>query len=156
MINISIPDFGDLQLTNLILDYNGTIAFDGELYEGLDLILTELSERIDIHILTADTFGTVKKKLERLPVKLSILATDEQDKEKMEYVKKLGKTYSVCIGNGRNDRLMLKEAALGIALIQDEGACTQTILSADIVCKSIQSALGLLTDSKRMIATLRS
>ena len=156
MINISIPDFGDLQLTNLILDYNGTIAFDGELYEGLDLILTELSERIDIHILTADTFGTVKKKLERLPVKLSILATDEQDKEKMEYVKKLGKTYSVCIGNGRNDRLMLKEAALGIALIQDEGACTQTILSADIVCKSIQSALGLFTDSKRMIATLRS
>lgn len=156
MIHISIPGFGDVQLKHLVLDYNGTIAFDGELYEGLHTLLIDLSDKINIHILTADTFGEAKKNLDPLPVTLSILAGTVQDEEKLEYIKKLGADYSICMGNGRNDRLMLKEAALGIAVIQDEGACTETVLSADIVCTSIISALELLNNPKRMIATLRS
>lgn len=155
MIQISIPGSGDLVLKYLVLDYNGTMAFDGKLYNRIKPILQELSDLISIHVLTADTFGNVKQQLGDLPVSLYVLSSSEQDKEKLEYVIKLGKDNSVCIGNGRNDRLMLKEAALGIAVIQEEGACAQALIAADIICKSITSALELLLYSKRMIATLR-
>ena len=62
----------------------------------------------------------------------------------------------VAIGNGRNDRLMLEAAGLGIALIQAEGAASETLRRADVVCTSILDALGLLRDPRRLIATLRS
>ena len=62
---------------------------------------------------------------------------------------------TVCIGNGRNDSLMLKEAALGICLIQAEGANVVSLLNADIACKSAKDALELLLNPKRLIATLR-
>jgi soluble P-type ATPase len=76
--------------------------------------------------------------------------------DKLLYVKDLGFDRTVCIGNGRNDRMMLKEAALGIAVILNEGACVVTLLSADVVCTSIVSALELLIYPLRLTATLRS
>ncbi len=51
---------------------------------------------------------------------------------------------------------MLREAALGIVLIQGEGAAGQTVQSADVVCTSITHGLGLFTCPKRLVATLRS
>ncbi len=57
---------------------------------------------------------------------------------------------------GKNYALMLKKAALGIARIQEEGANVQALLAADIVCREILSALNLLINTKRLIATLRS
>ncbi|MBA3037235.1 MAG: ATPase P [Desulfobacterium sp.] len=155
MIQISVPGSDDLTLKYLVLDYNGTIAFDGKLYDVLKPLLVELSDVIEIHVLTADTFGDVKQQIEDLPLTLYILSSGEQDKQKQEYVIKLGKENCACIGNGRNDKLMLKEAGLGIALIQEEGACAQTLIAADIICKTITSALELLLHPKRMIATLR-
>ena len=35
MIDISIPGFGPLRLECLVLDYNGTLACDGELLPGV-------------------------------------------------------------------------------------------------------------------------
>lgn len=34
MIEINIPGFGSLELDHLVLDYNGTMALDGQLIEG--------------------------------------------------------------------------------------------------------------------------
>jgi hypothetical protein len=39
MIEISIPGFGNLTIEHLVLDYNGTIAFDGELIDGVKDLL---------------------------------------------------------------------------------------------------------------------
>jgi soluble P-type ATPase len=75
---------------------------------------------------------------------------------KLDYVKALGADRTACMGNGRNDRLMLKEAALGVAVILDEGIAVETLNSADVVCTSILSALELLTNPLRLTATLRS
>lgn len=155
MLKVSIPGFGNLSLKHLVMDYNGTIALDGKIFPGLDLIFSELSKELTLHVLTADTFGSVRKQLESFPVTLSILSDSRQDEQKAEYIRRIGKDLSISIGNGRNDRLMLRESALGIALIQDEGACVETLLSADIVCKSIVSALELLKTPDRMKATLR-
>ena len=156
MLGIAIPGWGDLQLEYLVLDYNGTLACDGELIEGVAGSLRTLAEDLQIHVVTADTFGKAQTGLEGLPCKLVVLPADRQDAGKLAYIERLGARRTVCVGNGRNDRLMLKEAALGIAVIQEEGAATETLLAADVVCPDVLSALGLLTNPLRLKATLRS
>ncbi len=50
---------------------------------------------------------------------------------------------------------MLKEAALGIAVMQTEGAATVTLLAAEVVTSEIVDALDLLLHPDRRKATLR-
>jgi len=155
-VHISIPDYGELDLKNLVMDYNGTLALDGMLIEGVRETLTELSKSISLHVLTADTFGKAKSGLKGIDCTLSILADEDQQSGKLAYVQSLGAENTVSIGNGRNDQLMLKVSALGIAVILEEGASAQTLQAADIVCTSIVSALKLLSNPLRVVATLRS
>ena len=156
MIEISIPGYKNLQLKHLVLDYNGTIACDGNLLPEVKTALKDLSNNLHVHILTADTYGKVQDKVKDVNCKLFVLERRNQDTAKREYVIQLGSEFTVGIGNGRNDRLMLKEAALGIAVVQEEGSFAGTLLSADVVCTNIVSALTLLTQPLRLMATLRS
>ena len=156
MIEIDIPGFGSLRLERLILDYNGTIAVDGQPVQGVKERLIALARHVEIHVLTADTFGGVEKKLSDIPCKIHVLPVEGQDKGKMEYVDRLGADRAVCIGNGRNDVMMLKKAALGIAVVQNEGAAVASLLSADVVVTGILPALDLLANHMRLTATLRS
>jgi len=155
MIEIKIPGNKILQLEHLVLDYNGTIAFDGALIDGVKECLVELSQMLTIHVITADTFGSVKKALEDIDCKLAVIPLDHQDVAKLEYVKNLGCEQTVSMGNGVNDRLMLKASALGVAVIQGEGAAFETLASAHMVCTDILSALSLLIHPLRLTATLR-
>jgi soluble P-type ATPase len=156
MIEIDIPDFGGLQLAHLVLDYNGTIAVDGRLIPGVAERLTVLAELLTIHVVTADTFGSASEQLAELPVTMHLLPPGSQDLAKLEYIEKLGAAHTVCIGNGRNDVKMLDSAALGIAVVQLEGAATAALLAADVVTTDIVDALDLLTNPLRLTATLRS
>jgi soluble P-type ATPase len=156
MIEIEVPGYKKLRLEHLVLDYNGTIAVHGDIVEGVKEKLESLSERLRIHVLTADTFGMARSKLEGLPCHVYILPIENQEKGKLDYAKQLGLESSVCIGNGRNDRLMLKEAALGIAVILEEGTAKDAVLSADLIIRGILPALELLENPLRLIATLRS
>jgi soluble P-type ATPase len=115
-----------------------------------------LSESVQIHVITADTFGKARSQLAKTCCEVMILPLENQDAGKLDFVKKLGASQTACIGNGRNDRLMLEAAALGIAVILGEGAAVKTMTAADVVCTSILSALKLLQDPLRLIATLRS
>ncbi|MFW6250813.1 MAG: ATPase P [Alkalispirochaetaceae bacterium] len=74
---------------------------------------------------------------------------------KAELVDRLGAESTAAIGNGRNDFLMLRAAAIGICVLQREGAYRETLQAADIVCASPVDALELLLNPKRLIATLR-
>lgn len=51
---------------------------------------------------------------------------------------------------------MLRDAALGICIIEAEGGCIKTLQVADIICRSAKEALNLLLSPKRLIATLRT
>ncbi len=153
---ISIPDYGELDLKHLVMDYNGTLAIDGILIDGVREALSELSKSISLHVLTADTFGKAKSELKEIECTLSILDDKDQQSGKLAYVQALGVGHTVSIGNGRNDQLMLRSSALGIAVILEEGASAQTLHAADIVCTSIVSALNLLSNPLRIVATLRS
>ena len=156
MISIDIPGFGKLDLEYLVLDYNGTLSCDGVTIPGVTTALNALSESIQVHVLTADTFGRAGEQLKDLPCKLVILPGDNQDTAKRDYVAGLGSDRVAAIGNGMNDRLMLETAALGIAVVLNEGAAAKTLISADVVCSTIQSAFELLTHPLRLTATLRS
>ena len=156
MLNINIPGRENLQLAYLVSDYNGTLARDGKLLPNLAPLIQELAGKLEIHVITADTFGIARQELSGLPVKLTILPADRQDTRKADYVRQLGDLNCVCLGNGRNDKLMLEQAALGICLIQTEGACVSTMNAADVVCQTAHDAVGLLLNPKRLIATLRT
>lgn len=156
MIEIDVPGYKKYQLEHLVLDYNGTLACDGYLVRGVKECLEKLAVDLEIHVITADTFGKAGLKLQGIPCRLTVLPMGNQDTGKLDFVKHLGPESAVCIGNGRNDRLMLKEAALGIAVVLEEGAAAETIRSADVICASIISALELLMNPLRLIATLRS
>jgi P-type E1-E2 ATPase len=156
MIGIDIPGFGNLSLDHLVLDYNGTLALDGKLLPGVPEVLGALAPELTIHIVTADTFGLAAKQLARLPVELTILAGENQQDAKLDFIRNLGPQRVVAIGNGRNDAKMLKEAAIGIAVIQREGAAASALASSDIVANSFWEALELLRNPRRIIATLRS
>jgi soluble P-type ATPase len=156
MIEIFIPDFGDLQLEYLVLDYNGTLAVDGRLLFGVRERLERLADQLTIHVITADTFGKAADYLSGIPCQLDVLPPGRQGEAKRDFVRELGVEKCVCVGNGRNDRLMLQEAALGIAVLQDEGAAAAALMAADVVASDIQSALELLIRPLRLTATLRS
>jgi soluble P-type ATPase len=66
MLEVNIPGYRTLVLSFLVLDYNGTIACDGHLIPGVRGRLEALSEIVAIHILTADTFGSVQKEMQLL------------------------------------------------------------------------------------------
>jgi len=156
MISIDIPGYRRLELTHLVLDYNGTIAFDGRPINGVKECMQALSANIDIHVLTADTFGEVEKMLAGAPCKVSILPPGRQDEGKLAYVEALGCDHTIAVGNGRIDSLMLEASVLGIAVILDEGAALKAIRAADVCCSSIVSAMELLLNPMRLVATLRS
>jgi len=156
MIEMSIPGRGDIQLEHLVLDYNGTIAADGELIVGVAERLLRLSRQLSIYVVTADTYGSVQKKLTGLPCTTEVLSPGLQDERKRDVIKKLGARTTVSIGNGRNDSLMLQESIVGIAVCQSEGASTQAVNAADILTTNIKNALDLLLHPLRLIATLRN
>ena len=145
-----------MHIEHLVLDYNGTLACDGKLLSGVKQSLKIIADKLQIHVLTADTFGKAQSQLKEIPCNLVILPRENQDIGKLKYVQQLNPEFTVCIGNGRNDRLMVKEAALGIAIVQNEGASVETMAAANIVCTSIVDAFNLLINPLRLVATLRS
>jgi soluble P-type ATPase len=156
MMTIDIPGYKKLEIQHVVCDYNGTIAVDGKMIDGVCEMINDLSKDLDFHVITADTFGSVERELKNIRCKLVKISIRNQAVAKLEYVLNLGKDKTICIGNGNNDRLMVREAALGIALLQEEGTCIETLLASDVVCKSAIDAFGYFKEPKRLIATLRS
>jgi soluble P-type ATPase len=155
MTEIPIPGGKTLVLEHLVADYNGTLAADGRLIPGVADLLRRISRSFQVHVLTADTFGRVRAEMAGLPCCVTVLSKEKQDTGKRRYVRGLGPRAVVCIGNGRNDRLMLREAALGIAVVLGEGAARDAVLAADVVCTDVIRALELLLNPLRLAATLR-
>jgi len=155
MLELDIPGFRSLRLEHLVLDFNGTIACDGILLPGVAERLAELSEKLSIHVITADTFGSVAEQVEGIAA-VNVLESDDHRNEKHNFIFELGRDATVALGNGRNDVMMLKAAAVGIAICQTEGGAAETLQAADVVSNDILDALDLLRNPRRMLATLRA
>ena len=155
MIKINIPGREELTLSHLILDYNGTIAEDGNIIEGIRPRLDVLSKDLSIYVITADTHGTAAKKCEGLPLQVLTFPTTEVGKIKAEEAQKL-EGGVITIGNGFNDIQMSDVADLSICVMGKEGCCGALLMHTDVVVTSIEDALDLLLIPGRIRATLRT
>lgn len=156
MLIIDIPGFKTLEIHHLMLDFNGTLGIDGMLQHGVASRLEQLARHIEIHVVTANSHGNVREQLGGINCHIVIVDPKHQNLQKAEYLKNLGAENTIAIGNGRNDRLMLRKAAIGILTLQTEGAAVEALVMADVVVKDIHDALDLLLHPKRLLATLRS
>jgi soluble P-type ATPase len=151
-LRAEIPDRPSLELEFLLLDVNGTLSDRGVLIEGVAERLQALRGVLDIRLLSADTFGTLDSIASYLQAGVQRTATAA---DKLDALRKLGPSRCVAVGNGANDLSMVREAALGIAVVGPEGASGGTVAAADIVCTSILDALDLLANPRALAATLR-
>lgn len=155
MFDLDIPGFGQVRLEHVVSDFTGTLFVDGKLVLGVKERLSKISEFLKVHILTADTFGKAREELKGINCEMHILEGEDHDIQKEEYVKGLGSEKVVALGNGNNDRRMLKTAKIGIAICLNEGCSVDAIKSANILVNSPLDALDLLLNPKRLKATLR-
>jgi soluble P-type ATPase len=155
LLELSIPGRPDLRINYLVLDYNGTLAVDGKLLIGVAERLVELAPKLDIHVITADTFGMAAVETAGLPLTLQVIGQGYQATAKLALVESLGPESVVAVGNGANDHLMLRAAALGICVLGGEGASTPTLLASEVVVRNAVDALDLLLHPGRLAATLR-
>jgi soluble P-type ATPase len=155
MIRIDIPGDAPFELENVVCDYNGTLARDGRLLPGVHDRLAALAHQLTVHVVTADTFGTARAELSGLEGRLTVLAPGNQAAAKAAYVNKCGAACTAAIGNGQNDRDMLKAARLSIVVLGDEGTAAAALGAAIVVARDIRIALDLLLNPQRLVATLR-
>jgi P-type E1-E2 ATPase len=134
---------------------NGTLAVDGVLIDGLIRRIASLRDRLEVHMLTADTHGRQANINEQLNLKATRVQPGNEAAQKAEFVRGLGAEAVVAIGQGANDAEMLKTAALGICVMSQEGVAVETLVSADIVVPDIFTALDLLEKPVRIVASLR-
>jgi P-type E1-E2 ATPase len=155
MISVPIPGWGELAIEYVMVDFNGTIALDGKLKKEVKDAIDKISRYVKVFVITADTYDSVDSELGASTVTFIKVNKSMSGEEKAKIVRELGPEKIVAIGNGANDAAMLKEAALGIAVVGEEGCSTALIKEADLVVGDISKALGLIAHPERLVATLR-
>ncbi len=155
MIELTIPGRGTVRLEHLVSDVNGTLAVDGRLIDGLVTRLTALRDRLELHLLTADTHGKQRLIDEQLKIQAVRVMRGQEAGQKAAYVQRLGAEHVIAIGQGANDAAMLREAAIGVCVLSAEGTAVETLLAADLVVPDIHTALDLIEHPLRLVASLR-
>jgi soluble P-type ATPase len=153
-MRIDIPGWGSVDIENIVIDLNGTIATDGRIPPEVKEKISALSKLAKIYVLTADPQGPANEEILGMKAELMKVPEEDSKRGKLDFLKTLNLEMSVAIGNGSNDQLILKEAALGIAVLGEEGVSVSAMKSADIVVKNIQNALDLFLKPRRLITTL--
>lgn len=151
-----IPGQNDLDITCVVMDFNGTIAVDGKLKKTVKPLIIRLAERFRVCVITSDTQGTAAEELCGMPVTLLIYNTVNAGECKRKIVEELGSNRCACIGNGNNDRFMFQAAALSIAVLESERLYAPLLADADMLFRSGEDALELLLNPKRLISGLRT
>ena len=155
MIEIDVPGWKSLRLEHAVFDVNGTLAVDGHLLDGVAERLAALRHRLQVHLLTADTHGGQAAIDRQLGLEAHRMTPGCEREQKAAFVRQLGGSGVVALGNGANDAGMLEASALSIAVLGREGASGETLAAADVVVTDICDALDLLLLPKRLSATLR-
>jgi len=157
-IAIDIPGFGRRDIKIVVSDYNGTQSCGGSVRPRVRKRLKKLAKLVDLHIITADSFGTAKKELRGI-ARPYLLRTSQHDVEKAAYVSRFELAQVAAFGNGNNDRLMLKAVkeggGLAVAVDNGEGCTIDALLNAHLFIAGAGHAIDLLLVPTRLKATLR-
>jgi soluble P-type ATPase len=158
-ISIDIPGFGLRHIHAVLTDYTGTLSRGGRLTEGVRELLLHLSEIVEIHVITADTFGIAEAELKGIPITFHRLNGERQDMQKQKYGKQVGLKHCAALGNGNNDRLLLKaareEGGIAIAVDNGEGCAIDALSNSNLFVVGAVNALNLLVEPRGCKATLR-
>ena len=155
MILIDVPGRDVLEIDHVLMDYNGTIAFDGTLVPGAAELICELARHAHVAVLTADTYGSVNAQCDPLGVEVVTFPRAGAAQFKQRYAQELDGQVA-CLGNGFNDVGMFEQADLRIAVLDGEGVYAGLLAHADILARNAVEALALLTHPDRIRATLRT
>lgn len=157
MLTVQIPNGRQYEFHHVVFDYNGTLAEEGKVTPAVKKLLQELSKKVHVAILTADTFGVARQELAELPeVELILLKPDQDGTEKAYRVQAWGQENTIVVGNGVNDQPMFFIAGLKIAVLGPEGVSSGVMAAANIIVRSPEDAIRLLLNPNRLIATLRA
>lgn len=151
-IVVSLPGAPDVVLRRAVFDFNGTLAVDGALLPGIAERLERLAARLEIHVLTSDTWGTASAALVGLPLDLAVVHAGRQ---KADLVAAMGAAETIAVGNGRNDVEMFERAALAIAVLGPEGLSRAALDAASLVVGAPADAIDLLLEPRRLASTLK-
>ena len=156
-ISIDIPGWGKRDIRYVISDYTGTLSCAGRLLPGAEDRLRRLDKFVEIHIVSADSFGTAREQLAAIPLPVVILEGEGHDRQKRDYLKNnnIDPRHAAAFGNGNNDRLLLqavKNHGLAIALDNGEGCAVDAILNADIFVVGIANALPAGDPARAVLA----
>jgi len=102
MIELAIPGRGELKIEHLVTDVNGTLAVDGLLIEGVARRIGNLRDRLQIHLLTADTHGRQAAIDHLLNLTAVRIEPGREAEQKADYVRALGAAQVVAIGRSKN------------------------------------------------------
>lgn len=156
MFRLDIPGKPLLELEHVVFDFNGTLATAGVLDETVKHLIEKVKAFLEVHIITSDTYGSARNQCHELKVHVETLSGDNCGESKATFVKQLGATKTICIGNGQNDVQMFQTAACSIVIIGSEGCSVKALMSADIAVTNIEDALNMLLNPKTIVATLRN
>jgi soluble P-type ATPase len=158
-ITVEIPGRGTLRIDTLATDYTGTLSCGGAVPVAVKEALCRAADLVDIHVLTADTFGTAARELAGLPLAVHYLEPGAQDEQKMRWAQAHDPARTAAFGNGVNDRLLLRAVkdagGLAVAVDNGEGCAVETLLEATVFIGGAANALLLLLEPARIKATLR-
>jgi soluble P-type ATPase len=157
-ILIEIPGFGSREIRTIVSDFTGTLARGGRIAPGVRKKLLTLLDRVDLQIMSSDSFATAAKELKGI-VKPKLLGGKRHDIEKQDYVKGFDLPHVAAFGNGNNDRLLLKTVkeagGMAIAVDNGEGCAIDALVNAHVFIVGAANALNLLLEVRSCKATLR-
>ena len=137
-----------------VMDFTGTISLTGALVPGVAELLTQLSQLVDITIITSDGRGKAAEAVKDLTAagvaELIILKGDDHRSQKALWVLQHEPKTIWCLGNGENDSSMLYVVmqAGGISYGVDTGETRASSLASctNFIAQSPLDALRNLGD----------
>jgi len=155
MIKIEAPGLNTREIDNIVFDLNGTLTVDGRIHPKTKDKINLLAKRTSIYVMTADSRGDCREVLQKVNAEIVTIQEEDTGEAKTGFIRRIGSKRTAAIGNGYNDRLMVREASLGICILGREGASSETLRNSDVVFSSILDALDFLLKPLRQKATLR-
>lgn len=152
---IDIPKVGVFNIENVVFDFNGTLANDGKVPPRVYRQILGLAQDLEVYIITADTFGTVKDIFDGTEVHVKVVSKENGLIDKKDLIESLNPKKTIALGNGSNDALMLKMSGISIAVLGNEGLSLEALGNADLMIKNINDFFEMMKEPKKLIATLR-
>lgn len=148
-----VPEVGEIEITTIVLDLNGTLAVKGQIVEGAKEKIAKLKKMgFRIILFTGDQRGNAAELCADLGIEF-FKAGNSEEKEKLFLELDTEKT--AAIGNARIDIGKFKHAKVAIATLQSEGIHTGIIEHVDVIVPNINDALEFFIDPNIFSATMR-